>query len=153
MAVEMKLLRRILGASSAVVLVVTATAAVLFVSNAPPETAPISREEIVDIGKPYIVKLHAQWCPVCMLTKDEWAQIEAAYADRAKFLVFDSTTQASITNSRLRAEGFGLDAIWDDYVGASGLILVIDGGSHEIIAQIGGVQSFAEYQRAIDAVL
>ena len=68
-------------ASLAVVLV--AFASVMYVRNPPPTVPVISSAEAANPSKPYVVKLHAQWCPICMLTKTVWSQIEVAYSGRA----------------------------------------------------------------------
>jgi len=125
----------------------------LFVANATPEVPSIPAAEAAAPTMPFVVKLHAQWCPVCMLTKDEWSEIEAAYSGRVNLVVFDSTSDATIARSRTEAARLGLDAILDDYHGASGMVLVIDPEPREIVAQLGGNLRFDDYRAAIDAAL
>lgn len=139
----------------ALVLVVglAALAAVLIVANAPPAVPPVSAAEATNPSKPYVVKLHAQWCPVCMLTKDEWAEIEAAYADRVNLVVFDSTLESDRTKSRAEADRLGLRDVLDAYYGATGMVLVIDPQTRQVVAQLGGIHPLEDYQTAIDAAL
>lgn len=125
----------------------------LFVLNATPKVPPVSAAEAASPSMPYVVKLHAQWCPVCMLTKDEWAEIEEAYTGRVNLVVFDSTTEGDRTRSRAEADRLGLRGVLDDYYFATGMVLVIDPRSREVVAQIGGNHSFETYREAIDAAL
>lgn len=147
------MLRKTLTGSLALALILVAVAASLFIANATPTVAPVSAAAIADDSSPYVVKLHARWCPVCMITKAEWAEIESTYAGRVKLLVFDSTSDTTIRQSMIEAERLGLEGLWDRYQGASGVILVLDGRTKEVLAELGGNRPFEDYRRAIDAVL
>ena len=142
---------------AALVLVSLAVAAaasgvVLYTTN-PPPAVPALSAEAVNSGKPIVVKLHAQWCPYCMLTKDVWSQIEDAYADRVNLLVLDFTNQANTDASQAEARRLGLDAFFDEYAGATGIVVILDGRTKEVTAEIGGSRDFAEYRAAIDEAL
>jgi thiol-disulfide isomerase/thioredoxin len=104
-------------------------------------------------GKPFVVKLHAQWCPVCMVTKDVWSEIERAYVGRVHLVVLDFTNQSRTDASRAEAARLGLNKIFDEYEGVTGAILVVDGRTRDVTADIGGRRDFAEYRTAIDALL
>jgi thiol-disulfide isomerase/thioredoxin len=147
------MLRKSLIAVLVLALSLVAAVGVFYLGNPAPAVAAISTADIADTSRPFIVKLHARWCPVCMLTKDEWAEIEARYADRAKLLVFDSTNSASVARSSIEAERLGLTGLWNEYQGASGLVLVLDGESRETLVSLGGLHTFDEYREAIDAVI
>lgn len=147
------MLRKLFGSILTLLVTLSGIAGALVISNAAPGVAPISAADISDTSKPYVVKLHARWCPVCMVTKAEWARIEATYADRIKLVVFDSTTTASAERSRAEASRLGLDERLDEYHGATGMVLVLDGETTEVLAQLGGNRPFEDYQDAIDSVL
>jgi thiol-disulfide isomerase/thioredoxin len=102
---------------------------------------------------PYVVKLHARWCPVCMTTKDQWAEVQQSYAGRVRFAVFDFTTEATTANSRVEAVRLGLGAVFDDYVGETGTVLVLDGTTKEVRETIHGTRTARDYRTAIDAAL
>jgi thiol-disulfide isomerase/thioredoxin len=133
--------------------VLVATASVLYVNNTAPAVPPISPVEAAKTGKPYVVKLHAQWCAVCMITKGVWAQIEETYSKRVHLVVLDFTTDADAEASRAEAARLGLTKFFDDYGGATGTIVVLDGRIKEVTASINGSRDFAEYRAAIDAAL
>ena len=58
-------------------------------------------------GAPWVVKLHAQWCPVCMLTKGMWSEIEETYAGRVRLAVFDFTDEATTRRAAPKPSGSG----------------------------------------------
>jgi thiol-disulfide isomerase/thioredoxin len=121
--------------------------------NVAPTVPAVSAEEAAKTGKPYVVKLHAQWCPVCMLTKDVWSQIEKTYSGRVNLVVLDFTNDANSEASRAEATRLGLEQFFDEYSGATGTIVVLDGRTREVTASINGSRDFADYRTAIDAAL
>jgi len=127
--------------------------AALYTWNATPTVAPISTAHAADPNRPFVVKLHAQWCPVCMATKAMWSQVEAAYADRANLVVFDFTSEKTTEASQTEARRLGLDAFFEDSVGWTGAVVVLDGRTKQETAAIQGSRDFAEYRTAIDAAL
>jgi thiol-disulfide isomerase/thioredoxin len=131
----------------------TALAFVLYVRNPTPYVPPISTAEAASSTKPYVVKLHAQWCPVCMTTKTVWAQIDATYSARANLVAFDFTNEATSAASKAEATRLGLDKVFEENAGWTGTVLVIDGRTREVTAAIHGSQDFAEYRTAIDTAL
>jgi thiol-disulfide isomerase/thioredoxin len=126
---------------------------VMYARNPAPSVSSVSAVEAAETGKPYVVKLHAQWCLVCMVTKGMWAQIEDTYAGRVNLVVLDFTNEASTEGSRGEATRLGLDEFFDEYAGATGTIVVLDGRTKQVTASINGSRDFAEYRTAIDAAL
>lgn len=126
---------------------------IMYVRNPAPTVSVISTVEAANPGKPYVVKLHAQWCPICMLTKGVWSQIESTYSGRVNLLVLDFTNQATTDASGTEAKRLGLKKLFDDYSGTTGTIVVVDGRSKAVTASINGSRDFAEYRAAIDATL
>ena len=141
------------GLAFASVLAAAAAAGyVLYLWNPPPAVPRISPEAVTS-GRPFVVKLHAQWCPYCMLTKGVWGQIEDAYADRVNLVVLDFTNQENTAASQAEARRLGLEKFFDEYAGATGIVVVLDGRTREVRAEIGGSRDFAEYRDAIEAAL
>jgi thiol-disulfide isomerase/thioredoxin len=126
---------------------------VMYIRNAAPTVAAISAAEATNPSKPYVVKVHAQWCPVCMLTKGVWSQIEDMYSRRVNLVVLDFTNESNTAASRSEAKRLGLEKFFDEYAGATGTIVVLDGRTKEVTASINGSRDFAEYRAAIDATL
>jgi len=125
----------------------------LYLGNRAPTVGPIPAAEIAAPTRPYVVKLHAQWCSVCLVTKDVWAQIEQAYAGRVNLVVLDFTNQANTDASRSEAKRLGLASFFDEYEGAAGTVVVLSGATRQVTASIQGSRDFADYRAAIDAAL
>jgi thiol-disulfide isomerase/thioredoxin len=126
---------------------------IAYLGNQAPTVAALSPEEAEKSGRPYVVKLHAQWCPVCLMTKDVWSQIEKTYAGRVNLVIFDFTNSENTETSKAEAKRLGLDQFFEEYAGASGTIVVMDGRTKQVKASIQGSRDFAEYRAAIDEAL
>jgi thiol-disulfide isomerase/thioredoxin len=146
------MIKRIVIGVIILVAFVAGLATALYVGNRAPSVPPVAAAEAAT-GKPYVVKLHAQWCPVCMVTKGVWSQIEATYAKRVHLVVLDFTTDANVEASRAEAARLGLTKFFDEYGGATGSIVVLDGRTKEVTASINGSREFADYRAAIDTAL
>lgn len=146
-------MRRALVVVLAVTAALIGTGALFYARNATPTVPQISAAEAAATGAPWVVKLHAQWCPVCMLTKGMWSEIEKTYAGRVRLAVFDFTDEETTAASRAEAERLGLGAVFEEAGFATGPILVLDGRTKAIAAWINGSRDFAEYRAAIDSAI
>jgi thiol-disulfide isomerase/thioredoxin len=135
------------------VLGLMAIVAGLLLTNLAPQVSEVSAAEAANPTMPYVVKLHAIWCPVCMLTKDEWTEIGNQYGGRVNLVVFDSTTESTRAASRAAAERLGLAEILDAYHGATGVVLVIDAATGQVLSSLGGNRPYEDYREAIEAAL
>ena len=145
--------RRVFAFVVAVVSLLFVGAYALYVMNPAPTVPAISVEEAASSGKPFVVKIHAQWCAVCMATKRVWSQIQDAYANRVNLLVLDVTNRATADASRAEARRLGLEQFFDEYAGGTVTILVLDGRTRAVTASINGSRDLAQYRAAIDAAL
>ena len=127
--------------------------AALYAANATPVEPAITAAEAATTNKPYVVKLHARWCPICMTTKPIWAQIDSAYSGRVNLVVFDFTNQATTDRSRVEAARLGLEKFFDENAGWTGTISVLDSRTKQERVSIHGRRDFDEYRAAIDASL
>jgi hypothetical protein len=130
-----------------------AVVAVLMSTNAAPRVPLLSDAEAQTAGTPYVVKLHARWCPLCMVTRNVWAEIDRTYAGRVRFAVFDFTNEATTRASEAEARRLGLGAVFDEHLGETGTILVLNGTSREVIGDLHGERDFERYRVAIDQAL
>jgi thiol-disulfide isomerase/thioredoxin len=147
------MIKKTLLAAASLIVVLVAFACIMYLRNVTPIVPVISSAEAANPSKPYVVKLHAQWCPVCMLTKPVWSQIVATYSMRANLVVFDFTNQATTDTSRAEARRLGLEKFFDENAGWTGTIAILDGRSKEVVKSIHGRRDFDEYRSAIDATL
>jgi thiol-disulfide isomerase/thioredoxin len=147
------MLKKLFVVAVSLVLGLVAVVAVLWVWNAPPVVPAISQAEAQHPSKPYIVKMHAQWCSICLSTKDVWSQIAETYATRANLVVFDFTSDRTTNVSRIEAKRLGLDQFFADNEGWSGAVVVLDARTKAELAAISGSVSFDDYRGAIDKAL
>jgi thiol-disulfide isomerase/thioredoxin len=125
---------------------------VLYATNRAPVVAPLSDDDARASDRPFVVKLHAQWCPSCMVTKDVWAEVHEAYAGRARLVVFDFTNDGTTAAAAAEARRLGLERMFDEYAGATGFVVVLDGRTREVRDEVGG-RDFDPYRAAIDAAI
>ena len=144
------MIRKLLIAATLMTVALIGTVATLYAINAAPSVSALS---VADGAKPFVVKLHARWCPYCLMQKDEWSQIEAAYAGRVNFVVLDFTNERATERSRIEAERLNLGSFFNDYAGATGLVVVLDARTKKVLAEVGGNQTFEEFRAAIDTAL
>jgi thiol-disulfide isomerase/thioredoxin len=141
--------KRVLAAIVVAGFSLTVLAYVAYVSNSAPVVAPIAERSR---GLPYVVKLHAQWCPVCMVTKGVWSQIETTYRGRVHMVVFDFTNDTTTSSSRAEAKRLSLEKYFDEHSGWTGTISVLD-AQGSVLESIHGNRDFAAYQMVLDKAL
>jgi hypothetical protein len=132
---------------------VAVAGAALIVTNPAPDVPVLSRAELAGPPRPFVIKLHARWCPVCMVTRDAWSTLRETYDGRVRFVVFDFTTAATTDASRAEAGRLGLDAVFEQYSGETGTVLVLEGGSKAVKHALHGTRDDAVYRAAVDGVL
>jgi thiol-disulfide isomerase/thioredoxin len=147
------MIKKALQIATLLLAVLVTSGFILYMRNTAPVVPSLSAIEAANTAKPYVVKLHAQWCAVCMVTKGVWSEIEKTYAGRVNLLVLDFTTEARAEASKAEATRLGLTKFFDEYGGATGTIVVIDGRTKDVAASINGSRDFATYRAAIDAAL
>jgi hypothetical protein len=147
------MLKRVLIIGVAVIAALVGVGAFLYARNVTPTVPPIATADATAAGAPWVLKLHAQWCPICMLTKGMWSEVEQTYGGRVRLAVFDFTDEATTAATRVEAERLGLAAVFEEARFTTGSILVVDGQTKEILNWINGSREFADYQAAIDAAL
>jgi hypothetical protein len=147
------MIRKALLATALITVALGGTVGALYIANGPPAVPAVSAGEASDPARPYVVKLHAQWCPYCLVTKDEWSRIEETYAGRVNLVVLDFTSDAAWERSRAEADRLALGGFFDEYAGATGMVVVLDGRTRGVVAEIAGNQPFDAYRSAIDAAL
>lgn len=146
------MIKKLLGILIVLVAALVVTAYVLYLGNGAPVVPVVAAEEATS-GKPYVIKLHAQWCPVCMITKSVWSRIEGTYSGRVNLVVLDFTSEANTAASRGEAVRLGLEKFYDEYAGATGIVVVLDGRTREVTASITGSRDFDVYRAAIDEAI
>lgn len=145
-------MRRALSVALVIVAALAAAGAILYARNTTPVVPAIATADAAAAGAPWVVKLHAQWCPVCMLTKGMWSEVEAQYAGRVRLAVFDFTDEATTAATRAEAQRLGLSAALEEIGFATGPVVVLDGSTKEVLAWVDS-RDFDDYRAAIDAAI
>lgn len=138
------------GLLAAALLVVTLGG--LFLINTVPAPLAMADREAGPDGV-FVIKLHAQWCPVCLVTQSAWRRVSTEYAGRVHLLVFDFTTTTTTEASRREAVRLGLEDVFDDNAGWTGTILIVPGRTRRVTASLHGRHRMEDYRAAIDAAL
>jgi thiol-disulfide isomerase/thioredoxin len=146
------MLKKIAIVLFAVFLALVGTGVLMYFINAAPVAPAISAADAADPAKPFVVKLHSQWCHLCLITTQVWSQIEKEYSGRVNFLVLDFTDDQTTDASKAAAERVGLGRVFEES-GSTGVVLVVDGRTKNVTASIAGSRDVAEYRAAIDAAL
>jgi thiol-disulfide isomerase/thioredoxin len=146
------MMKRILFSIALGALTLLTAGAGLYSWNQAPVVPAIPSAEAAGNGRPYVIKLHAQWCPKCMMTKGAWSDLQARYAGRVNFLVFDYTSQRTTDASGIDARRVGLGAFFEN-AGGTGSVVVLDGATKEVVSWISGVHDVSAYAAAVDAAL
>jgi thiol-disulfide isomerase/thioredoxin len=138
---------------ASLVILLTVLSVGMFVLNTAPKVPAVSRDDPATATRPYVVKVHAQWCAVCMVTKGTWAKLQAVYAGRVNLLVFDLTNKETTEASRTEAKRLGLEDFFEAHSGEVGSVYVLDGASKEVKGKISGSRDLAKYSVPIDDLL
>ena len=147
------MLKKALAVVLAIVSAIVVGGYVLYLRNTVPVVPVLDARDVASARKPIVVKLHAQWCVKCMATKDVWADIEKEYANRVHLLVMDFTDAASTELSRKEAQRLGLDRFFEEFSGATGIVVVLDAATKDVAAELGFSRDLSVYRAAIDAAL
>jgi thiol-disulfide isomerase/thioredoxin len=135
------------------ILLLAGLAAILYVTNPAPGVPGVILADMAGSPKPFVIKVHAQWCPVCMMTRSVWNQVQSAYTGRVNLVVFDVTSDSRTETSRLEARRLGLETFFDEYSYSTGTVYVLDGRTKAPLTTIHGSRNFADYSTAIDSAL
>ena len=100
--------------------------------------------------KPYVVKIHADWCGTCRMLEPTWLKIESELGDRAHLVQLDVSDRAAAKRSLAEAERLGLGEFFLEYRGSTGTIGVIDGNTFKPVAIMRGESDFSKYQEAVE---
>ena len=73
------MLRKIVLVFIGVCLLIAGGVYALYLANTAPIPPVISATEVSNPRKPFVVKLHARWCPVCMITTSVWSQSNRSF--------------------------------------------------------------------------
>ena len=99
--------------------------------------------------KPYVVKIHADWCGTCKTLAPLWEQINASLGDRARVVDFDVTDRAAYEKSRAEAKRLGIIDFFERYKKRTGTIAVLDCKTLEPVEVLRGESDLSKVRDAV----
>ena len=100
--------------------------------------------------RPFLVKVHADWCGTCTALEPTWAALESAHGAKLQMVVLDVTDRERLAASRAEAERLGLLPFFEGHRGKTGLIALLD-AKGEPIELFHGVRDPEAYEPALVA--
>ena len=100
-------------------------------------------------GKPYVVKIHADWCGTCKALKSVWQRIETDLRDQATIVTLDVSDRVAYMESQATAERLDISEFFQEYRSRTGTIAVLDCKSHEPVVIMSAERDFEKYRAAV----
>jgi thiol-disulfide isomerase/thioredoxin len=107
----------------------------------------VSAEE--DASRPFVVKIHADWCGTCTRLEPTLDALEKEVGDGARIVVLDVTDKQTLAGATAEADRLGIREFFETYKSKTGTVGVLDGASREPVRVMKGELDVAEYQRAL----
>jgi thiol-disulfide isomerase/thioredoxin len=100
-------------------------------------------------GKPYVVKIHADWCGSCKALKSVWQRIETDLGDQAIIVTLDVSDRVAYMESQATAERLGIGEFFQEYRSRTGTIAILDCKTHEPVVIMSAERDFEKYREAV----
>lgn len=114
----------------------------------PDERVPVSAER--DRARPFVVKIHADWCLLCAFLDVVWDDLRRDPGPDARLVVLDVSDRTSLVGARAEAERLGILPFLSQHRSRTGTIGVLDGDDRELVEAFHGSGRVEEYRRAIE---
>jgi thiol-disulfide isomerase/thioredoxin len=99
--------------------------------------------------KPYVVKIHADWCGRCRATQETWARILTELGGEATVIELDVSDRAAYQASLEEAERLGIRSFFREYRRRTGVIAVLDCRTLEPVVVLAGERDFDKVRDAV----
>ena len=101
------------------------------------------------VSKPYVVKIHADWCGTCKKLARVWEGIVSSLEEQATIVTFDVTDRAAYEHSRDEAERLGIGEFFAEYRKRTGAVAILDCKTREPVEILIGEPDVARYREAL----
>lgn len=118
--------------------------------EAPPERGdPAAVSAETDASRPFLVKIHADWCATCLMLDFTWGDLRKRISDGARFVVLDVTNEETTARARAEAARLGLTPFFERYRRRTGTIGVLHGSTREVVEVLAGETDLRRYESAL----
>lgn len=103
-----------------------------------------------------LVKYHADWCPNCNAMLPVWEQAKFQHAkedSRVLFVKLDKTDKDDARQAELLSTELGLTEAWKSYGKRTGVMVLFNAQTHEVVREFTRTDSAADVKAAIAAAL
>ena len=100
--------------------------------------------------EPVLVKIHADWCPLCQGLARTFATLESLPDLGARIVVLDVTDAKKRAAAKEQAEALGLGDFFERYGDRSGTVAVLRGQPPEVVAMLPEERDIAAYRTVIE---
>lgn len=102
-----------------------------------------------DVSKPFVVKIHADWCGTCRMLEPTLAALDEKMGASARVVVLDVTNRKTYAAATIEAKRLGIESFFEQYKSKTGIVGVLDGSTRETLAILSGELDVAVYERAL----
>lgn len=105
--------------------------------------------EASDASRPFVVKVHADWCGTCRALNATWDELERELGDGARLVILDVTDAASLAKAQAEARRLGIEGFFAAYKSKTGTIAVLRGDDRATVEVMKGVTDADRYAAAV----
>ncbi len=102
-----------------------------------------------DASKPFVVKIHADWCGTCQKLNATLEDLRQRTGDDARIVVLDVTDRESLARATAEADRLRIRAFFDAYKSKTGTVGILDGVTREPVSVLKGETDVAKYEAAL----
>lgn len=102
-----------------------------------------------DASKPFVVKIHADWCGTCRRLEATLEALRERTGDDVRIVVLDVTDRESLALATAEADRLRIRAFFDAYKSKTGTVGILDGVTREPVSVLKGETDVAKYEAAL----
>jgi thiol-disulfide isomerase/thioredoxin len=103
-----------------------------------------------EANKPFVVKIHADWCGSCKATEATWTRVEEDLGDQATVVQLDVSDRVAYSESAAKAEELGIGEFFQEYRSRTGTVAILDCETLEPVEVLAGERDFEKYREAVE---
>lgn len=106
--------------------------------------------EAVCEGKPYLVKIHADWCGSCKATKAVWKRVQQELGKQTTVVVLDVSSRTRYEKAVAEAERLEIEEFFQEYRTRTGVVGALHCRTREPVVILQGESDFEKYRQAVE---